>query len=226
MNIQLGSKGINWTDATWNPVTGCLHGCPYCYARDFAQRFGRSFDPAFHQERLDEPKKRQKPTKIFVGSNADLFGNWVPDDWVYAVLDIARQCPQHTFQFLTKAPHNLAKFNPWPDNCWLGGTVDIKARLLPTIRALRKTDAPIRFISFEPLNEDMGTPDLNGIEWIIIGAETGKNAHQPKANWVNSLLDSAANSNTAILMKENLAWSPRIEQFPIIRQAVAQFEMF
>jgi len=215
MNIQPGSKGINWTDATWNPVTGCLHGCPYCYAREFAQRFGRSFEPAFHPERLGEPYNRRKPTKIFVGSSADMFGDWVPDEWTEAVLAVVRECHRHTFQFLTKAPHNLARFNPWPANCWLGGTVDVKRRLQPTLNALRATGAPVRFISFEPLNEDMGVPLLAGsIEWIIVGAQTGRNAHQPKAIWVENLLSAASAARVAVLMKDNLIWQPHIENFP------------
>ena len=215
MNIQLGSKGINWTDATWNPITGCLHGCPYCYARAFAKRYARSFDPAFHPERLPEPRQRRKPTRIFVGSNADVFGDWVPPEWILAILDIVCDCPQHTFQFLTKAPQNLKQFNPWPRNCWVGATIDIKARLNPTLHELRRIQAPVRFISFEPLNQDMGIPLLAGtVEWIIIGAQTGVNAHQPAPLPVHHLLSAANACEIPVLMKDNLKWSPRREEFP------------
>jgi len=217
MNGQNG--GINWTDATWNPITGCLHGCPYCYAREFSARFGRSFDPAFHPQRLSEPLHRRKPTKIFCGSNADNFGAWVPAEWIHAILDTVRQAPQHTFQFLTKNPARLAEFNPWPSNCWVGGTVDTRSRLLPTLTALQKTEAPVRFISFEPLNSDMGIPILDGaVEWIIIGAETGKHGHQPQARWVDDLILAARSCNVAVWFKDNLIKSPRINERPRLGQ--------
>lgn len=226
MNIQPGEKGINWTDATWNPITGCLHGCPYCYARDIAHRFGRSFKPAFNFGRLKAPLKRKKPTKIFVNSVSDTFGHWIPDNWVKAILRIVRQCPQHTFQFLTKAPWNIAKFNPWPDNCWLGGTVDELKRLEPTLEALRQVDAKVRFISFEPLNESVGIPNLSDIEWLIIGAQTGKNGHQPPAGAVSGLLSAANECKLPVLMKDNLIWPNRRVEFPIMTPAPVQSQMF
>lgn len=214
MNDQRNG-GINWTDMTWNPITGCLHGCQYCYARAMARRLGRGFEPAFHPERLNQPKLRRAATRIFVGSNADVFGAWVPPNWIEAVMDVARQCPQHTFQFLTKNPGRLAEFNPWPGNCWLGGTVDVRQRLEPTLDALRAARAPVRFISFEPLNEDMSVPLLAGsVEWIIIGAQTGPGGHQPEREWVEGLLAAARGAHIPVLMKDNLIWSPRIELFP------------
>ena len=208
-----GPDGINWTQATWNPVSGCLHQCSYCYARAFAERFGRSFEPELHPEHLEDPLRRKKATRIFVGSNADLFGAWVPVEWIARTLCTVKRAPQHTFQFLTKNPKRLPNFNPWPRNTWVGASIDIRARLEPTLAALRKVEAPVRFISFEPLNEEMGTPDLTGIEWVIVGAQTGVNAHQPRRAWVERLIAAADKTGAALLMKENLRWQPRREEF-------------
>lgn len=215
MNIQLGKKGIDWTDATWNPVTGCKHGCPYCYAREFAERFGRSFEPAFHPDRISEPIRRKQPTKIFVGSNADLFGNWVPGEWVRAVLDTVRQCPQHTFQFLTKAPHNLVKFNPWPANCWIGASANNQAMMDHALFCLSMCNAPVKFVSAEPLLGPI-TGDLSALDWLIIGAQTGRNRHQPEPEWVTQLITCARDSGVSIWFKDNLDWQPRINEWPVV----------
>lgn len=217
MNIQLGPDGINWTDATWNPVTGCLHGCPYCYARAIADRFGRSFEPAYHPEKLQEPLHRKAPTKIFVGSTADLFGNWVPGEWVRSVLDVVRKCPQHTFQFLTKAPHNLVKFNPWPSNCWIGASATDQTMMDRALFALSMCNARVKFVSAEPLLGPI-SGDLSAIDWLIVGAQTGHDAHQPEPAWVDNLIDSARASGVAIWFKDNLEREPRVNEWP---QAIA-----
>jgi protein gp37 len=213
MNIQ-GANGITWTNATWNPVAGCLHPCGYCYARALYQRRKWSFTPAFHPERLTQPSSTRKPSKVFVCSVADLFGAWVPDEWIEAVLAVVRDTPWHTFQFLTKNPSRLRTRNPWPVNAWVGATVDVRARLDPALRALRETDAPVRFVSFEPLLEAMDSADLAGIQWIILGAQTGAGGRQPEHGWVAHLLDAADHAGTAVLMKGNLRWAPRREDFP------------
>lgn len=221
MNLQ-GEGGINWTDATWNPVTGCLHGCPYCYARRLSHRLGRNFAPALHPERLAEPARERQPRRVFVCSMADLFGAWVPREWIESVLAACAKAPQHTYQFLTKNPQRLAEFNPWPANAWVGGTVDVHARLAPTLAALRAVRASVRFISFEPLNEDMGAPDfLGAVEWLIIGAQTGVGAHQPDPDWVEALVCAADVARVPVLFKDNLAWPWRREEFPKHRPAPA-----
>lgn len=221
MNLQLGDKGINWTDATWNPITGCNHGCPYCYARRLYERFGRSFSPAFHPDELPAPTRRKKATKIFVGSTADVFGNWVPNDWVRSILSVVRECPQHTFQFLTKAPHNLVKFNHWPRNCWVGATANNQAMMDNAIFCLALTDAPVKFISAEPLLGPIAA-DLSGIDWLIIGAQTGTHPLQPEHDWVNSLIECARQSGTAVFFKENLRWPVRINEWPARAPITAQ----
>lgn len=221
MNNQ-GKGGINWTDATWNPVTGCLHGCGYCYARRLSHRLGRSFAPALHPERLGEPAREHQPRRVFVCSMADLFGTWVPRQWIECVLAACQKAPQHTYQFLTKNPSRLPEFNPWPANCWVGATVDLPARLTSTLDALRATVATVRFVSFEPLNGDMGAPDLAGtLEWLIIGAQTGAGAHQPNPNWIEQLVCAADMARIPVLFKDNLIWPRRREEFPKHRSASA-----
>lgn len=224
---------IDWCDSTWNPVTGCLHGCEYCYARRIAERFGSNlmpiftkypvldepvrnlgidagkiqpypfdFTPTFHRYRLDEPARWTKPRTIFVCSMADLFGEWVPDEWIRAVLDACEAAPQHRFLFLTKNPGRFchlerAGIMPKGDNFWFGATFDhsnwpghdgpheIPGR--PTTFALHGKmvhDAgdfyypaypeKNRFVSFEPLLYDIGAHiGSTGAQWHIIGAETG-----------------------------------------------------
>lgn len=221
MNIQLGAKGINWTDATWNPVTGCKHACPYCYAAAMAHRLGRSFEPAFHPDRLTEPLARKAPTKIFVGSNADLFGDWVPNDWVRSVLRVVRQCPQHTFQFLTKAPHNLVKFNPWPDNCWIGASANNQRMMNKAVFDLALVKACVRFVSAEPLLGPIDA-DLSPLHWLIIGAQTGTRPLQPQPEWVSALVSAARSAGVAVWYKDNLHVTPRLNEWPVAAPALCR----
>ena len=131
---------IEWTDFTWNPVTGCLHDCDYCYARKLTVRFPANFPsgfaPAFHPERLGQPCRVKRSSRVFVCSMADLFGAWVPDDWIGAVFDAVRSCPRHTFQFLTKNPARYASLD-LPANAWYGTTVDRASVVGPDRRPAR-----------------------------------------------------------------------------------------
>ncbi len=207
---------IPWTDLSWNPVTGCLHACSYCYARRMYQRFGRSFKPAFHLERLDQPKKRKEPSKIFVCSVADLFGDWVPQEWINAVLGVVVDCPQHTFQFLTKNPARYVGIN-WPANCWVGTTVTSSLGEQHLTKHLSdimiKVSAPVRFLSAEPL---LGRLRIGGWkpDWVIIGAQTGPDAMQPNKKWVEDLTRDARACGAAVFYKPNLEWKNPPREFP------------
>jgi len=177
---------IEWCDYTWNPVVGCKNACWYCYAKKMNDRFGWIKDftkPKFYPERLKEPYKLKKPSKIFVCSMADLFGKWVSNEWISKIIDVARDNPQHTFQFLTKSSGRYLGF-VFPKNCWLGITEDYvnQARL----EFLKHTEN-YKFISFEPLLGDMSMLDLSGIDLCIIGAMTGKGATPPKKEWIDSI---------------------------------------
>ncbi len=211
---------IEWTDFTWNPVTGCLHGCPYCYGRKIANRFRSIFPngykPTFHPERLEEPYRIKKPSKIFVCSMGDLFGNWVPAKWIEAVIRVAEDNPQHIFQFLTKNPARYKEFS-FPRNCWLGTTVtsyEDQDRILDLPR-YGENGRTINFVSFEPL---LGEVNLEGwiwgyIDWVIIGAQTNP-YRPPKPEWVERIIVGARRNGKPVFLKDNLRWPERIQEFP------------
>ena len=248
---------IDWCDSTWNPVTGCLHGCEYCYARKIAKRFGShgrslidpvggslncvdetdgirelnnqlsevkaarnglfvrpapypyDFAPTFNRYKLDEPKRWKKPRAIFVCSMADLFGDWVPDEWIERVFEACKAAPQHKYLFLTKNGKRyleLARKGIMPDtdNFWYGCSVT-------------RPDAPFffsdkckTFASIEPILEPFDwVPGLKHIElpdWIIVGAETGnrKNKVKPEKDWLGGIVNGCAEHNIPLFMQESL----------------------
>lgn len=222
---------IEWCDFSWNPVTGCLHGCPYCYARRIAERFkGKAFPngftPTFYPERLQEPVKVKKPARIFVCDMADLFGEWtwgIPQGFatqeyvVNCILNTIRQCPQHTFLFLTKNPARYDQFE-FPCNCLIGATITRPDHLGEMLRAtdLYHAGHP-SLISFEPLLGGLPPEHstcFKGLKWIIIGAQTGPSAVKPKPEWVQSLIDDARKYSIPVFLKDNLGWPEVIREFP------------
>lgn len=265
---------IDWCDSTWNPVTGCLHGCEYCYARRIAERFGGAsethnneccnecqwitegtgeihelnepiydfdngrnapypfdFDPTFHRYRMDEPHRWTKPRTIFVCSMADLFGDWVPDEWIQEVFQACEAAPWHRYLFLTKNPTRLCKMAnayviqkwnakhqkpheqtdeyegvlplPVHDNWWFGSSIDNANA--------RRFDGGFTwntFTSIEPLTEymDMGLGSFGSDKWTIIGAETGNRNGKviPKREWVENIMEAASITSMKVFMKESI----------------------
>lgn len=227
---------VDWCDSTWNPVAGCLHGCDYCYARKIAERFSTEeknkrpyipaldapirrvrtkpepypygFKPTFHRYKLDAPQRWKKPRNIFVCSMADLFGDWVPDEWIQQVFEACKKAPQHRYLFLTKNPTRYCKIadTGWlPDgkDFWYGSTIT------------RKGDSFFAgsvhwnaFVSIEPLLEplDVGIGSFDGAKWAIIGAETGsrKGKITPKREWVENIVDATQITDVKVFMKESL----------------------
>lgn len=204
---------IEWTDYSWNPITGCLHECWYCYAKKMFHRFHKSFMPTFYPERSKEPYELKKPSKIFVCSVADLFASWIPREWTADVLNSMLFCPiKHTFQMLTKNPEriNLGEIRPvYPKNWWFGATVSTQEECW-RIDALRQVDGN-RFISFEPLLGSI-EPDLHNIDWVIIGKLTGSKKVKLNFEWLANIMDETANQRIPLFMKNNLR-----QAFPDLR---------
>ncbi len=190
---------IEWTEQTWNPVTGCIKvspGCKYCYAEKLAKRLEAMGTPGYERgfrsisllpERLNQPLKRRKPTLYFVNSMSDLFQEAVPFDFVNAVMEVIQATPHHTYQILTKRAGRMAKYferRPVPDNAWLGVSVEDRKYGLPRIPLLQVIEARTRFLSVEPLLQDLGKFNLDGIHWVIVGGESGHKARPMKLKWV------------------------------------------
>lgn len=196
---------IEWTDATWNPVRGCTKispGCKHCYAETFAERFRgvkdhpyeQGFDLRLVPEKLTEPFAWRSPKLVFVNSMSDLFQTGVPDDYVETVSQVMATANWHTYQVLTKRSERLRellscrlRFAAEQENIWWGVSVEDRKYGLPRVDHLRQAPAKIRFLSIEPLLEDLGEIDLSGISWVIVGGESGPGARPMKKEWVISI---------------------------------------
>jgi protein gp37 len=316
----LNKSKIEWCDSTWNPVTGCLHGCKYCYAEKIAKRFSKKdyrcknccqcpdcsgdkecpegrwyikretthildtpsyifypqkrqenypygFEPTFHRYRLQEPSKKKKPKNIFVVSMGDLFGSWVPESWIDEVFQSCFNADHHRYMFLTKNPkrynsiidytageeRGTEEIEIW-NNMWFGTTITCQADM-ERIKNLEIFSEGHKFLSIEPLQEKIEL-DLSGIhcpvcgsinvyqdnpattpagippyycddcgewegqeparliEWVIVGAETGRGAKPPEPEWVQSIIDQCRDAGIPIFLKNNLNWPMRIQEFP------------
>ena len=207
---------IEWTTSTWNPVTGCSKissGCAHCWAERMSKRLAGRYgypknDPfrvTLHPDRLELPVHWRKSHMIFVCSMGDLFHKDVPDDFIFRVLDVIERCPGHTFQLLTKRDQRLLEFSDqierWPPNVWAGVTVESKENE-KRVDSLRKVDAAVRFLSCEPLLEDLSGIDLTGIGWVIAGGESGPGARLVRPEWVHSLRDRCLEKNVPFFFKQ------------------------
>ncbi len=205
---------IEWTEATWNPVTGCTRvspGCAHCYALTFAERFRgvkghpyeNGFDLQLRPERLNQPLDWKKPKVIFVNSMSDLFHEDVPEDYIRQVFDVMEQAGWHTFQVLTKRSRRLAELAPrlvWPDNVWMGVSVE-NQRWTSRIDDLRTVPAAIRFLSCEPLLGPLDL-DLRGIQWVIVGGESGHRARRMKPDWARGIRTQCTEMSVPFFFKQ------------------------
>lgn len=243
----MNKSKIEWTDYTWNPITGCLHDCPYCYARKISKRFSgdvrlnlndrrankvgdhlfelenkwstrgdRSisfplgFEPTFHKYRLDWPTQKVTGSRVFVCSMADMFGDWIPDAWIEQIFAACEQAPQHQYLFLTKNPKRYIELSKRgilrnKDNFWYGSTITNQ------ITPFFYSDTYHTFLSIEPILEPFDNFEgllriTSGIDWIIIGAETGnrKDKPVPKPSWIANIVDVAVKGNIPVFMKDSL----------------------
>ncbi len=208
---------IEWTEKTWNPVVGCTKispGCKHCYAEVMSKRLRAMGTPGYEKEfknvvtlpdRLSEPMKRGKPTMYFVNSMSDLFHEKVLMAYLDKVFNVIQQCPQHTFQILTKRAARMEEYFRWvdtPDNAWLGVSVENKNTARHRIYCLKRTPAKVRFLSVEPLLEDLGELDLDGIQWVIVGGESGAKARPMKESWALNVQRQCKAQNVPFFFKQ------------------------
>lgn len=213
---------IEWTEQTWNPTVGCTKispGCKNCYAEAMALRLQamrlKGYEDGFKlkvmPERLAEPLERKKPTVYFVNSMSDLFHERVPFAYIDKVFGVMRQAHQHTFQLLTKRPARIAKYcanRAVPANVWLGVSVEDRRYGVPRIDVLRGIESTIRFLSVEPLLEDIGEIDLTGIHWVIVGGESGRRARPMREAWVENVRRQCLAADVPFFFKQWGAWGP------------------
>jgi protein gp37 len=215
-----GKSRIEWTEQTWNPTSGCTKispGCKHCYAEIMASRlqamgaagYEAGFKLALHPTRLSQPLQRKKPTIYFVNSMSDLFHEGIPDRFLDDVFSVIRSTPQHTYQILTKRADRLPLYfatRTCPANVWLGISIEDRAYGLPRIEHLRQVNVGIRFLSIEPLLEDLGEINLSGIHWVIVGGESGPKARPMKKEWVEQIRLQCETNDIAFFFKQWGGW--------------------
>jgi protein gp37 len=216
-SVVAEKTGIEWTEATWNPVTGCSKvspGCAHCYAESISLRFGWSRKPwlpdhatenvLLHWQRIEQPLHWRRPRMIFVNSMSDLFHELVPLDFIRGVFEVMTAAEKHTFQILTKRHERMAELAPqlsWPANVWMGVSIENR-RWAERAAYLRKVPAAVRFISAEPLLGPLDGLDLAGIDWLIAGGESG-HGHRPcRAEWLRDLRDACRQARVAFFFKQ------------------------
>jgi len=211
---------IEWTEQTWNPTTGCTKisaGCKHCYAEVMAHRlhamkalgYENTFELTLQPKRINQPLLRKKATIYFVNSMSDLFHEDIPDTYLDEVFTVIEQTPQHTYQILTKRAERLPQYfanRICPQNVWLGVSVEDKKHGVPRIEYLRQVEAHIRFLSVEPLLEDVGELNLKDIHWVIVGGESGSNARPMKQEWAESVRDQCEVAGVAFFFKQWGGW--------------------
>lgn len=216
----MSTSKIEWTDATWNPITGCTKistGCQHCYAEVMSRRlcamgvdkYKDGFKVALHDDALGEPYKLKKPHTIFVCSMSDLFHKDVPYSFIDKIVRVIESTPQHRYQILTKRADRMFDYfstHLVPENVWLGVTVECRASI-PRMDYLRRIkDASVRFLSCEPLVEDLGELNLDSIDWIIVGGESGNQARPMKEEWALSIQQQVNKAGKAFFFKQWGTW--------------------
>ena len=206
---------IEWTETTWNPVTGCLkvsQGCKHCYAERMAkrlkamgtERYRNGFQPTLQDDLIDLPRQWKRPRVIFVNSMSDLFQDAVPDDFIRQVFATMKDCPQHTFQILTKRSERLRAMGAtltWPRNVWMGVSVE-DSGVIGRVHDLAAVPAQVRFLSCEPLIGPLENLPLEAIHWVIVGGESGPGARLMRAQWVESIHDQCRVADVAFFFKQ------------------------
>ncbi len=209
------TSSIEWTEMTWNPVTGCTkisQGCKNCYAERMTKRltamgsdrYRNGFRVTLHPDSLDAPRKWRQGRVVFVNSMSDLFHDDIPLPYIRRVFNTMRDCPHHTFQILTKRSERLAELAPklpWPKNVWMGVSVE-DSRVVHRITDLQLVPAAVRFLSLEPLIGPLDDIPLNGIQWVIVGGESGPRARPMKREWASSILRQCRSAKVPFFFKQ------------------------
>ncbi len=218
----MAKTSIEWTESTWNPVTGCTKispGCKNCYAERMAKRlqamgqpnYANGFKVTLHEKMLDSPLHWRKPQVVFVNSMSDLFHKDVPLDFIKRVFSVMNQADHHIFQVLTKRSgrfRKIASHLSWKDNIWMGVTVENRD-YLHRIDDLRRTEAKIKFLSIEPLLGPIPHIDLSGIDWVIVGGESGPHARSMKAEWAKEIRDQCLAASVPFFFKQWGGWNKK-----------------
>lgn len=208
-------SSIEWTEASWNPVTGCSKvspGCAHCYAETFAERwrgvpghpYEQGFDLKLWPDRLELPIRWRRPRMIFVNSMSDLFHEAIPDDYIRSIFDVMGEAHWHTFQILTKRHDRMAGLAPtldWHPNVWMGVTIENR-RFMHRADRLREVSAAVRFISAEPLLGPLDGLDITQIDWLIAGGESGARHRRVREEWITALRDRCQDEGTAFFFKQ------------------------
>ena len=208
-------SAIEWTETTWNPVTGCTkisHGCKFCYAERLSKRlramgvdkYRDGFSISIHKSTLKDPLKWRKPRLVFVNSMSDLFHKSVPLAFIKSVFDVMNRASQHTFQVLTKRPSRVAKVDAqlnWTPNIWLGTSIESE-RWLGRLTWLKQTSARTKFLSLEPLLGPLPDIQFEGIDWVIVGGESGPGARPMEADWVRELRENCVQHDVPFFFKQ------------------------
>ncbi len=211
----MSKSSIEWTESTWNPLTGCTKvspGCKFCYAERMAARlkamgnanYANGFRLTLQPHMLEKPLEWKKPQVIFVNSMSDLFHKDVPVEYILSVFDVMRRAHWHRFQVLTKRADVLEEVSPlidWPDNVWMGVSVESQAYTF-RVDHLRRTGAFMKFLSLEPLIAPINDLDLTGIDWVIIGGESGPGCRPMEKDWVISLRDQCLREKVPFFFKQ------------------------
>lgn len=220
----MNKTAIEWTNMTWNPVTGCdkiSPGCKNCYAERFAHRlqamnnprYKNGFKVTLHWDKIEEPLSWKKPRLVFVNSMSDLFHTNVTFEFILQIFNVMVQAKQHVFQVLTKRPERLLKFAdrlPWPRNVWLGVSIENQDYVW-RLDLLKKSPAKTKFISFEPLIGQINVDQLSlqGINWVIVGGESGPGARELKSQWVRDIRDKCLEENIPFFFKQWGGFTPK-----------------
>lgn len=212
--MALNSK-IEWTEASWNPITGCTKysdGCQHCYAERLALRlqkmgvpkYKNGFEPTYHPESLHEPLSWKKPKMIFVVSMGDLFNEKILDEQIKQIFDVMNKASWHIFQVLTKRAERLLEISSkvkWTSNIWCGVTVESE-KYIQRVELLRQVPATTKFLSLEPLLSDINDLNLSNIDWVIVGGESGPHARPMKASWVRNIREQCQRQNVKFFFKQ------------------------